>query len=135
MPARDFGPLALQAIQHRLAESGKSRPYVNYLVDAIRRMFRWGVSQELVSETVYRATATAAGLRKGNTTAREPEPVQPVADEVLETTLPRLPEVVADMVRLQRLTGCWPGEVGRGAEESYLAARLPMAGSAASRVW
>jgi len=111
MPSRDFGPLALQAIQRGLAESGKSRPYVNYLVDAIRRMFRWGVSQELVSETVYRALATVAGLRKGHTTAREPEPVQPVTEQVVQATLLNLSEVVADMVRFQRLTGCRPGEV------------------------
>ena len=35
----------------------------------------------------------------------------PVADSVVEATLPWLPSVVADMVRFQRLTGCRPGEV------------------------
>jgi integrase len=34
-----------------------------------------------------------------------------VADNVVDATLPHLPEVVADMVRLQRLCGCRPGEV------------------------
>jgi integrase len=34
-----------------------------------------------------------------------------VADEVVDATLPHLPEVVADMVRFQRLTGCRPAEV------------------------
>jgi integrase len=106
--ARGFGPLALQALRQRLAESGKSRRYVNYLVDAIKRIFRWGVSQELVPESVHRALATVAGLRKGHTGARECAPVGPVPEQVVQATLP---EVVADMVRLQRLTGCRPAEV------------------------
>lgn len=32
-------------------------------------------------------------------------------DAVIDATLPHLPQVVADMVRLQRLTGCRPAEV------------------------
>jgi integrase len=51
------------------------------------------------------------GLRHGKTTAREPEPILPVEDTVVEATLPHLPDVVADMVRLQRLTGARPGEI------------------------
>jgi integrase len=34
-----------------------------------------------------------------------------VGNEVVDATLPHLPEVVADMVRLQRVTGCRPAEV------------------------
>ena len=110
-PARDFGPLALQAIQARLVAAGKSRRYVNYLAETIKRMFRWGVSQEMLPEAVYRALTTVLGLRKGRTEAREPKPVRPVADEVVDATLPHVPLVVADMVRFERLTGCRPAEV------------------------
>ena len=108
---RDFGPLALQAIQVKLATDGKSRRYVNYLVDQVRRIVKWGVAQELVAETVYRALCAVNGLRKGRSAARETEPIRPVADETVDATLPHLPPIVADMVRLQRLTGCRPGEV------------------------
>jgi len=51
------------------------------------------------------------GLQRGRTAARETAPVTPVSDDVVEKTLPHLPDVVADMVRFQRLTGCRPGEV------------------------
>jgi integrase len=34
-----------------------------------------------------------------------------VSDDVVAATLPHLPPVVADMVRLQRLLGCRPGEI------------------------
>ncbi len=110
-PAHEFGPLALQAIRQKLIESGKSRRYINYLIDSIRRVFKWGVSQEFVPEPVYRALQTVTGLRKDRSPAPEPEPIGPVSDDVVDATLPYLGEVVADMVRLERLTGCRPGEV------------------------
>jgi integrase len=110
-PADQFGPLALQAIQQRFVREGKSRPYVNCLIEQIRRVFKWGVSQELVPALVFQALATVPGLRKGRTEAREPEPVRPVESEVVESTLPHLPPVVRDMVQLQRLTGARPGEI------------------------
>jgi integrase len=107
----DFGPLALQAVQHQLVATGKARSHINHLCGIIKRVFKWAASQQLIPVTIYQALATVPGLRKGRTLAREPKPVQPVADEVVEATLPHLPEVVADMVRFQRLTGCRPGEV------------------------
>ncbi len=109
--AREFGPLALQSLRQTFIDSGNSRRYINSVVDVIRRVFKWGASQELLPVDTYRALATVAGLRKGRSAAREAPPIGPVADEVVDATLPDLSEVVADMVRLQRLTGCRPGEV------------------------
>ena len=54
---------------------------------------------------------TLAGLKKGRSIARETRPVECVEDAVVEATLPHLPTIVADMVRLQRLTGMRPGEI------------------------
>jgi integrase len=51
------------------------------------------------------------GLGKGRTKAKESVPVEPVPEAIVDATLPHLPEVVADMVRFQLLTGCRPGEV------------------------
>lgn len=109
--AAQFGPLALQSIQQGLVEQGMSRRYVNHLTEVIKRVFKWGVSRERIPAAVYQALATVPGLRKGRTDAREPAPVLPVADEVIEATLPHLPAIVADMVCLQRLTGARPGEI------------------------
>lgn len=107
----DFGPLALRVIQDKLVRGGKSRRYVNYLIDQIRRIFKWGVAQQLLDVTTYQALTTVSGLRRGRTAANEPAPIAPVSDEIVATTLPHLHPVVADMVRFQRLTGCRPGEV------------------------
>ncbi|HTQ40823.1 MAG TPA: tyrosine-type recombinase/integrase [Pirellulales bacterium] len=109
--AGDFGPLALQAIQQRFVREGKARPYVNCLIEEIKRVFKWGVSQELVPALVFQALATVPGLRKGRTDAPEPQPIGPVAAAVVDATLPHLPPVVREMVRFQSLTGCRPGEV------------------------
>jgi len=106
-----FGPLALKAIQGKMIETGNSRRYINHLVDRIRRCFKWAVAQEIVPVVVYQALATVPGLRKGKTEAREPDPIGPVPEAVVEATLPFLPRSTADMVRLQRLTGCRPGEI------------------------
>jgi integrase len=108
--AREFGPLSLQAVQSQLAETDKSRSYVNSLVDVMRRLFKWGVAQEIVPESVYRALCAVNGLRKGPTAARE-EPIRPVATTVVEATVLYMPLIVADMVRFQQFTGCRPGEV------------------------
>lgn len=109
--AVDFGPLALKALQRKLIESRKSRRYINDHTERIKRIFRWGVSEELIPPSVYQALASVPAIRKGRTVAREAPPVLPLSDEVVEATIPHLPPVVVDMVRFQRLTGCRPGEV------------------------
>lgn len=109
--AGNFGPLALRAIQKQMVNAGQSRRYVNDNIDRIRRVFRWAVSEELIPSSIYEALKTVPNLRKGRCEAKEPDPVLPVDAEVVDATLPYLTEVVADMVRVQRLTGCRPQEI------------------------
>lgn len=109
--ATKFGPLALQAVRDTMIEAGWTRGTVNKQVDRIRRMFRWGVSRQLVSESVYNSLTTVDGLRKGRCLVRESPPVRPVADATIEATLTHLTRTVADMVRFQRFTGCRPAEL------------------------
>lgn len=121
--AADFGPLSLKAYQAAMLKerftlkSGKeyrlARPYINRAAGWVRRMFKWAVSEQLVPETVYNALATVEGLKIGRTDAPEPKPVLPVSDAIIDATIPHLSPVVADMVRVQRLTGMRPGEIIR----------------------
>lgn len=94
-----------------MIEEGLTRQGINARINRIKRVFRWAVSEELAPATLVGALSTVAGLEAGRTVASETEPVTPVSDEVVEKTLPHLPNVVADMVRFQRLVGCRPGEV------------------------
>ena len=108
--AKDFGPLALEALQVKLIGADLSRNTINEQVACIRRVFRRAVAKQLLPPAVLQALEALPGLRKGRTTAKEPEPVRPVAPEVVETTLPFLQPVVQDMVSFERLTGCRPSE-------------------------
>lgn len=110
-PAKDFGPLALQAVMERMVEHGLARTSINQHASRIRRMFRWGASRELVSATVHQELKSVAGYEAGRTDARETDPVEPVADDVVDVTLPHLSPTVAAMVQLQRLLGCRPSEI------------------------
>jgi integrase len=107
----DFGPIALKAIRQRAIDAGNSRGYVNQSIGRIKRVFRWGVEQELISATTYQALAAVAGLRQGRTEARETDPVMPVEDAVVDATIQCVPQVIADMIRIQRLSGCRPEEI------------------------
>ncbi|HUG68746.1 MAG TPA: site-specific integrase [Pirellulaceae bacterium] len=107
----EFGSLALKALQGRMIEASHSRRYINDQTSRVRLMFKWAAGNEMIPFEVYQRLTAVDGLRKGRTEARETVPVPPIADSVVEQTLPHLTAVVGDMVRFQRLTGCRPGEV------------------------
>jgi integrase len=94
-----------------MIEDALSRTYINDHLGRIKRMFKWGVGEQLIPAATYEALKAVDGIRKGRTAARETDPVEPVEDAIVDTTLEHLPQVVADMVRLQRLTAMRPAEV------------------------
>jgi integrase len=108
---RDFRPMAIEALQQKLIDRGNSRSYINQSIAKIKRVFRWGVSKELVPVEILQRIETVACLKKGRTEAAESPPVQPVDAATVEATLLYLPPVVADMVRLQRLTSGRPQDI------------------------
>lgn len=110
-PANEFGPLALKAVRQQMIESGWNRRTINDRTHIVRRIFRWGVEQELIPGSILHALGAVSGLKAGQSDAPEPKAVQPVAVEHVEACLPHMPVMVADMVRLQMLTGMRPGEL------------------------
>jgi integrase len=110
-PAAAFGPKALKAIRERWIAAGHARGYINALTGCVRRVWKWGVAEELVPPTTYQALAALDGLKKGRADVKEPEPIRPVPEADVEAVLPHLMPTVAAMVRLQLLTGMRPGEV------------------------
>lgn len=73
-------------------------------MNRVRRVFKWGAGEELIPFEVYQRLTTVAGLQIGRTEARESERVEPVADAVVEATLPFLNRYVRGLVEFQRLT-------------------------------
>ncbi|HET6424448.1 MAG TPA: site-specific integrase [Planctomycetaceae bacterium] len=100
----------MKAVRDTMVSAGHCRNYVNSMIGKIKRVFRWGVEEELVPATIYQGLAAVSGLRSSRSAARESAPVRPVPEAVVNATLPHLPRLVADMVRLQLLTGIRPGE-------------------------
>ena len=109
--AASFGPLSLKAVRQQFVDEGSSRRYCNRLTDLIRRLFKWAASEQLIPTSTWQSLTTVTGLRRGHTEAPENEPIGPVDDAVVESTLPHLSNIVAAMVRLERLTGMRPDEV------------------------
>lgn len=131
-PAREFGPLALKAVREAMIRNprtrterskrgrtlsretgviGLSRNVTNQRISRIKRMFAWGVENELVPPAVLYGLKAVAGLRLGRTDARETSPVQAVDPAHVAATVAVLPPTMAGMVEFQRLTRCRPGEV------------------------
>lgn len=110
-PVIEFGPLALEAVRQRMIDSRITRTRINQHIGRIRRMFKWGVSKELVPVAVLQALSTVEGLRRGRSNAKESKPVRPVAWEHVEATLPGLPRQIQAMIQIQHLVGCRPEEI------------------------
>lgn len=109
--AADFGPMALKTVRQEMIDSGLCRNEVNKRAGRVKRLFKWGVENELVPPSVFHGLQAVAGLRRGRCGVRESEPVKPVPEAVVNGTLPHLSRQVRDMVRLQLLSGCRPGEI------------------------
>ena len=108
----DFGPVILDDLRNgMISELDWSRKHINKQVSRLTRMFTWAAEKELVSPRIPLALKSLAGLKKGRCKARETAGISCVDDAIVDKTLPQLPDVVADMVRLQRLTGARPGEI------------------------
>lgn len=95
----------------RVRRADLARTTVNKLVSRIRRVFRWGVSQELVPPSVWHGLQAVPDLPKGRCEAREAAPVRPVTREQIDAVLPYLSAELVAMIELQWLTGMRPGEV------------------------
>ena len=109
----EFGPLALKSVRQQMIDQGWSRPYINRQVNRIRRMFRWGVENELVSPSVLHALCAVTPLKRGRTTAPDTEPIKPVSNQMVAATIPHVARQVAAMINLQIFSGARPGEIVR----------------------
>ena len=106
----DFGPLAFKAVRQHFIDRGNCRTLINNRMGKVRRVFKWGVAEQLVPVAVHTALCAVDGLQEGRTGARESEPVEPVASAAVDATLPFLNRHVRGLVEFMRLTGSRPSE-------------------------
>jgi integrase len=89
-----------------------SRAYVNELIGALKCVWQWLVSREVVPAETLEYMRSVKSLTEGEG-GRETDRVTPPEPGAVEATLPHLSRIVRAMVLVQALTGARPGEVCR----------------------
>ncbi len=107
----NFTPLSLVFLQDEWVKYGYARLTVNRYVCIIKQAFKHGVKFGWVDANILYALQAVENLKKDRTKAPEHRKIKPVDDGTVEKTLPFLPPIVADMVRVQRLIGGRPQDV------------------------
>jgi integrase len=110
-PVSSFGPSALKFLRQQWIDDKKGRDTINNYVGIIKQVFCWGAEEEIIPADVAASLKMVQQLRKGRTAAVEYDDIQPVADAVVETTLPFLMPHFQVMVRVQRLMSGRPQDV------------------------
>lgn len=111
MHVSEFSVQEFKSYRQSWISKGSARTYVNKQCQRIVAVIKWWVSEKIVAPTLVIEVKSLAPLRRGRCDCPETEPVKPVDDATIEKTIPHLSPVVADMVRLQSLIGCRPGEL------------------------
>lgn len=111
LPIEEFGPLRLKEVCQKMIESGCCRKLINKRVSIIRRMFKWAVSDQIVSAVILHGLQSVVGLKRGRSKAKESKRVLPVEKRYVYMVLAYTTKTVAAIVELQLLTGMRPGEV------------------------
>ena len=107
----DFGIPELEVVRNWWIERKCSRNHINKMVRRVVRMAKWWAGKQLADPSTYHALKCVEPLKKGRCKVYEPNPITPVSDADVDAAIKFMPKVVADMVRLQRLIGCRPGEL------------------------
>lgn len=108
---QEFGPLCMKAVRQKMIEADLCRRVINSRVNRIRRIFKWGVENELVKPDILHGLQAVTPLKKGRSPARESPGVQPVPEAHVNVILGLVFKPVRAMIALQELTGMRPGEV------------------------
>ena len=111
LPARDFGPLHLKAVQQRYVEAGWSRGFSNKSTNRIRHIWKWAVGNGLVPVATWQALQAVPPLKAGHTTAPDHKRREAVSDEHIEAVRPYLAQHHRDLFDLLRATGARPSEL------------------------
>jgi len=118
--AVDVGPNALRLFRESLLRADPdsdpprracARATANKWARLIIAIFKWGAGHELLPAGIYESLRTLEPLKRGQTSAREPEPVKPVPEAFVVAAIEHMRPQVRAMVELQLSTGMRPGEV------------------------
>jgi integrase len=109
--ASQFGPKALRQVRDTMIEAGLARNTINGHVGRIRRLFKWGVAEELISVDTYQRLCALTGLEAGRSAAKETDPIRPVSNEMIEAVRPFVSRQIWALIQVQLASAMRPGEV------------------------
>lgn len=109
-PAAELQHADMLAVRDALVRHGLCRNTVNCYIGRIRRMWSWALDEGYVTAIRKAELSQVKPLTAFRSEAYETDPVKPVSDADMETTLAMLTQNIADMARVQRLTGMRPNE-------------------------
>lgn len=101
----------LVAVRKELVAYGYSRTSVNKIVGFWKRMMAWALDEGMVSATVKAELTQLSTLKPFRSEAKETRPVCAATRNAVKAVCKILPQNLADMIRVQELTGMRPGEV------------------------
>ena len=108
----DFKPSCLKLVRDALIQSRRfCRKLINRYTHRIVSIFAFGVENELVQETTWRALKVVKSLPEGYPGTFDNEEREPVPEHVIRKTLPFMPPTLRAMVVVQYLTGSRPSEI------------------------
>jgi integrase len=111
-PVEEFTPRCLKLVREEMVRSQRfCRNIVNRSIKGIISIFAWGVENELVLETTWRALKAVKPLQEGSPGTFDHDERESVPDDVILRTLPFMPPTLRAMVQLQRLLGMRPNEI------------------------
>jgi hypothetical protein len=90
-PAKDFGPRALKIVRDKMIAQQLCRLTINQRVGCIRRIFAWGVEEELIPPSVFHGLKAVRGLKRGRSGAKECRHIGPVPQQVIDAVMKHLP--------------------------------------------
>ena len=112
LPVAKFGPRTLSGLQDKMIDEKRlCRKTINERISQVVKIFKWGVSKELVPVEVYIALSTVEPIERGNPTVinRPPVPEAPLEDVM--KTIAVAHKVIGDMMRVQLYSAMRPQEV------------------------
>lgn len=110
-PVEQFGPQQFKTVRQKMIDMGWTRSGINSQMKRILRAIKWGASEGRYPAAIYDTLKLIPSLAKGRTEAKESKPIECVSGDDVARTVQHCTPVVADMIRIQMLTGCRPGEV------------------------
>ena len=111
LPIDQFGPGCVLRLRDDLIRQDLGRSTINAAIGTIRKFAKWAVSRELAPTSVMLGLQAVESLGPGQGGRETPGQRSPVSAEVIEATLPFLPEMVAALVKVLWLTGARVGEI------------------------